>query len=391
LNPIDLLVLLLLVLGALVGSRAGLFSPVLGLAGAGIGFGLALAVTSVARDELAVIDQPLRALATVAGLAGFVLVGEAIGAGIGAGMSRRLRGGLLRPFEALGGAAVGVAHVVFLVWVVGGMFAAGLVPGLGPTARGSAAVRIVSERLPAPTAVAGRLLSLLDTTDLPQLFAGLEPPPAAPVDLPPDAEAQALAASAIASTARVSSTGCGPGLAVGSAFFVAPQHAITNAHVVAGGTQATVTVGELVHFASVVGYDAEADLALLYVPGVDVPALVLSDEAPRRGATGVALGFPGGAELTVTPAAVTATFQNTGPDIYGGGMTERTVVEMQAQVRRGNSGGPLVVEPGVVGGVVFGASRMDADVGYAIGADEAVARMGPLIGSTAAVATGACL
>ena len=83
-------------------------------------------------------------------------------------------------------------------------------------------------------------MDLLATTDLPGLFAGLEPPPAAPVDLPADAQVAGLAESAIASTARITSAGCGALLSVGSGFFVGPQHAVTNAHVVAGSTTTTV-------------------------------------------------------------------------------------------------------------------------------------------------------
>jgi hypothetical protein len=44
-----------------------------------------------------------------------------------------------------------------------------------------------------------------------------------------------------------------------------------------------------------------------------------------------------------------------------------------------------------VGGVVFGASRTTADVGYAIGADQARESIGPFIGSTTPVGTGDCL
>ncbi len=40
---------------------------------------------------------------------------------------------------------------------------------------------------------------------------------------------------------------------------------------------------------------------------------------------------------------------------------------------------------------MFGASTNDPDVGYAIGADEARESIGPSIGSTTAVDTGACL
>jgi S1-C subfamily serine protease len=95
--------------------------------------------------------------------------------------------------------------------------------------------------------------------------------------------------------------------------------------------------------------------------------------------------------MTQTAAAVTAAYEIGGPNIYGDGITERSVVELRTQIRPGNSGGPLVVAPGTVGGVVFGGSRVAADVGYAIGADQALASIGPYIGSTAAVGTGACL
>ncbi|MEO7294848.1 MAG: trypsin-like peptidase domain-containing protein, partial [Candidatus Limnocylindria bacterium] len=126
-------------------------------------------------------------------------------------------------------------------------------------------------------------------------------------------------------------------------------------------------------------------------PDATAPGLQLSSAAPARATTGVALGYPGGGDLSVTPAAVTAAYRAGGPNIYGDGITERSVVEMTAEIRRGNSGGPLIVSPGVVGGVVFGASRVAPEVGYAIGADQALERLGPAIGSTTAVATGACL
>lgn len=391
-NLIDLAVLVLLMLGIASGARAGFLGPVLGLIGAAIGFGLAILAATLFRDQLAAIEQPLRAIVTLIGLAAFVLVGEATGAAAGASMSLGLLRSGLRPLDAAGGAVVGAAHVVLLVWIVSGMLAVGMAPTIGSIAQDSLSFRIVSERFPPPTVAAGSLLALIDTTDLPKLFGGLEPPPAAPVDLPADGEAAALAQSALASTARISSTGCGAGTqSVGSGFFVSPTSVITNAHVVAGGTATTVTVGGSVHAATVVAFDPDADLALLNVSGVSARALQLSPSAPGRGSTGVALGYPGGGDLTVTRAAVTASYRIGGPNIYGDGSGERSVVEMSTQIRRGNSGGPLVVEPGIVGGIVFGASRVSPDVGYAIGSDQALERLGPSIGSTTPVDTGACL
>lgn len=390
-NLLDVVVLLLLVLSAVAGARAGFLGPVLGLLGAVAGFVVALLLSSALREPLAGVEQPMRALLTLCGLGAFVLAGEATGAAIGTRLSLGLRSSPLRPFDALGGALVGAAHVVLLVWLVGGMLAAGMAPSLGTLARDSVAVRVATDTLPPPLSVAGRLLTLLDTTDLPSLFAGLEPPAAAPVALPADAEARALAESALASTSRITGSGCGNALSVGSGFFIGPEHAVTNAHVVAGVTGVTATVRGGSKQAVVVAYDPEADLALLHVPGAAAIPLTLAPATPGRGSTGVALGYPGGGELTVTAAGVTAVHDIAGPDIYGGGTHERTVVELRGTVRRGNSGGPLVVEPGVVGGVVFGASRVDPEVGYAIGSDEAIGRLGRFVGATGAVDTGACL
>ena len=390
-NVFDLLVLVLLVLGIISGARAGFLGPVLGLLGAICGFAIALVVASLLRETLLALEQPTRALVTFLGLAAFVVSGEALGAGIGATMSRGIRFSAMRPLDMAGGAIVGAAHVVLLVWLVGGLATMGLAPVLGPAARDSVALRETSERLPPPDAVAGRIMELLATTDLPGLFAGLEPTPAAPVDLPDDPQVRALADSAVASTARVAAAGCGAGLSVGSGFFVAPEHLVTNAHVVAGSTTTTVQLSASDLVATVVAFDSSSDLALLHVPGAGAPALQLSADVPGRGTAAAALGYPGGGELTVTAAAVTATYDITGPDIYGNGSHPHSVVELHAEIRRGNSGGPLVVRPGVVGAVVFGASRMSTDVGYAIGADEARESIGPFIGSTAAVDTGACL
>jgi S1-C subfamily serine protease len=390
-NPVDGIVLILLALGVVAGVRGGFLGPVCGLIGAGIGFAIALLLASAFREDLANVEQPLRALMTFVAIAAFVLVGEAAGSIAGGRLSRGVRDLGLRPLDAMGGGFVGAAHVLLLVWLVGGMLAAGAAPALGTAARDSVAMRIVTERLPPATVVAGRLLTMLDTTDLPPLFAGLEPPPAPPVDLPPDAESRALANSAVASTARISSLGCGTGISVGSGFFVSATAVVTNAHVVAGGTSTTVAIGGTEHPATVVAFDPAADLALLNVPSARAPALQLSTTGPERGWTGVALGYPGGGELTIQPAAVTAAFEIGGPDIYGTSIVERSVVELRTHVRPGNSGGPLVVAPGVVGGVVFGSSRTAADVGYAIGSDQALESIGPSIGSTAAVGTGGCL
>jgi S1-C subfamily serine protease len=234
------------------------------------------------------------------------------------------------------------------------------------------------------------MMALLSATELPLLFAGLEPPPAAPVDLPDDAHARELATSGAESTARVSGTGCGAWQQVGSGFFISATHLVTNAHVVAGTDATNVTLGSQTYATSVVLFDPDVDIAVLYAPGADAPALRLSASVPERGTTAVALGYPGGGPLTVSPAAVTANHQIAGPNIYGEGRHQHSVVEVRADIEQGSSGGPLLVEPGLVGGVIFGESRSVDDVGYAISAPAALASIGSAAGSTTPVDTGPC-
>ena len=54
------------------------------------------------------------------------------------------------------------------------------------------------------------------------------------------------------------------------------------------------------------------------------------------------------------------------PDIYDGSMAPRDVYALAAQVRPGNSGGPLLSTTGEVAGLVFARAEGDDDLGYAM-------------------------
>jgi hypothetical protein len=60
-------------------------------------------------------------------------------------------------------------------------------------------------------------------------------------------------------------------------------------------------------------------------------------------------------------------------------------------VEPGDSGGPLILEDGTIGGLVFAESRTDDSVGYALTPTSVAVRVQPGIGRTAAVDTGPCL
>ena len=86
-------------------------------------------------------------------------------------------------------------------------------------------------------------------------------------------------------------------------------------------------------------------------------------------------GFPGGGKLTAVPARVRNSIEARGEDIYGGTTVLRDVYALRAEVRPGNSGGPLLAPDGSVYGVVFAASLDEPDTGYALTAEQGMAEM----------------
>jgi S1-C subfamily serine protease len=210
------------------------------------------------------------------------------------------------------------------------------------------------------------------------------------VALPADPIARAIGERAIPSTVEVDSDACNYTLA-GSGFVVQDDYVVTNAHVIAGADEIAVLPQNGRHEAVPVYFDPSLDIAVLYVPGLDAPPLAFAQDDPKRGDTGAALGHPGGGPLVVLPAAVTDEYRATGRDLYGTSTVTRSIVELRAQVERGDSGGPFVLQDGTVGGVVFAQSRSDPSVGYALAPSEVRAAIEPALGSTDAVDTGACV
>ena len=100
------------------------------------------------------------------------------------------------------------------------------------------------------------------------------------------------------------------------------------------------------------------------------------------------LGYPGGGPLTTGAAAVRDAYQALGRDIYGGGLTRRDILELQADVRPGNSGGPFVLPDGSVGGMVFARSVTTSGLGYALAPSELRRELAQT--RTGSVSTGSC-
>jgi S1-C subfamily serine protease len=164
---------------------------------------------------------------------------------------------------------------------------------------------------------------------------------------------------------------------------------MTNAHVVAGVDHPQVVTSNGTLPAEVVVYDPDLDVAVLDVEGLAVDPLRFSRKG-EAGDSAAVLGYPQNGPFHGEPARIRSEERLRSPDIYGEGTVFRDVFSLYAQVRPGNSGGPLVSPRGRVYGVIFAASVSDPQTGYALTAEQVSkdARAGRHAGTT--VDTGAC-
>ena len=390
-NLFDVVVLVLIVAAVLIGIRSGALPQLGGLLGAFAGGALAIAGVSWVEEPLGALAPELRPIVVLAGILFLVGIGEAIGAAFGRAAAFRLRGGVLDGVDRILGGFVGAAQALLVVWLMGGLLAAGPMRYLAVQAQTSFVVRSLTAVLPAPTEIAAELGQLLGDTGIPDLFVGLDPLPAPAVERPTDPAARAIADAAIASVVRVSAATC-LFQSSGSGFVVATGYVVTNAHVVAGATTIRVqTAGGRPLDAVAVYDDPELDIAVLWVRDLAAPALRFATTDPARGALGATLGFPHGGGLVIEPAAVSGAYPAQGLDIYGAHRVTRRILELRAIVEQGDSGGPLVLTDGTVGGVVFAEARTDENVGYALTPTSIAAAIRPAIGRTGPADVGSCI
>jgi S1-C subfamily serine protease len=295
------------------------------------------------------------------------------------GRSGRRRGVAIA--ESSGGALLLVTLALGLAWLFGAVaLNAPGAKGLRQAVQRSAILRTLNDAFPPSSA----LINALNRIDPRVSIQGPSPDVAAPDSkLARDPEVRAASGSVV----RVLGTACGLGVE-GSGWVAAPGLVVTNAHVVAGETDTTVTTagsGSSLD-ATAVHYDPSNDLALLRVSGLDDTPLSFAPDV-RSGTTGAVLGYPENGPLTITPARVGATGPVITQDSYGRGPVTRQLTALRGEVRSGNSGGPLVDGDGKVMGTVFAATTQGKPGGYAV-PNSVVA--GALSDSTGAVSTGPC-
>ena len=168
---------------------------------------------------------------------------------------------------------------------------------------------------------------------------------------------------------------------LGSGFVISPDgYIVTNDHVAGNATEITVAFPDGKQLSGrLIGTDPVSDIALVKVdPEEELPHLTFSDQS--RSIVGewvIALGNPFGlfeaAEPTVTVGVVSAT----GRDLEStqDGRVYRDMIQTDAAINRGNSGGPLVNAIGEVIGVntaIYSQTGGSVGIGFAVPAEKVV-------------------
>jgi len=158
---------------------------------------------------------------------------------------------------------------------------------------------------------------------------------------------------------------------------------ITNNHVIENGVIVEVLFanGERAP-AEIVGTDEQNDLAVLKVDRTGLPAIRIrpADEPPRVGETVIAIGSPFGLDATVTAGIISAINRNVG--LPGSNQQIYNVVQTDAAINRGNSGGALVDLQGRLVGIntlIQTESGGNQGVGFAVSSQQAVISSDQLI------------
>jgi S1-C subfamily serine protease len=379
-TQLDWIIVVFAALLAIFGFRRGFIVAALSFGGFAIG-----AFLGTRLGPLLLSHGSSSEYAPAFGLIGALFAGAILATGF-EGIGLRIRRVLVLPglglLDGLLGALLSAALGLAIAWIL-----AAVVLQATPTTQlradieRSEILRELNRLLPPSGPILGVLASL---DPLPQVAGPLPSvaPPSALIAHDPGVRA------ASHSVVRVLGTACGLEIE-GSGWVADPGVVVTNAHVVAGEQNTTVEIEgrEPALSAYAIAFNPNVDIAILRVPGLDLPSLTLANN-PSAGSAGAILGYPENGPFQALPGRIGTTQTIITDNAYGQGPVSRLLTPLRGLVRPGNSGGPVVSNEGRVLTTVFASTTSGGPAGGYGVANATVAQA--LAGAGQMVGTGEC-
>ena len=322
------------------------------------------------------------------------IIGQFAASSIGAAMRQTMTSRSGSTLDAIGGSGVSVLSMLLIAWAIGSVLISSPFTVVDQQVNNSVVLGTLDKIMPSPAkTMFSEFRRMLASGPFPQVFSDIGAAHLFPVQAPDPAVLNSpgyLAARTRVVKVQGTAPSCDRSIE-GSGFVYAPNHVLTNAHVVAGVTEGPVvsTSDGTTYRASVVFYDPQIDVAVLYVPGLNLTPLQWAGDA-HNGANAVVAGYPLDHTFTAVAARIGGVQSAVGPDIYQTGQVTRQIYEIKALVEPGNSGGPLLSPAGTVDGVVFAAAVGVPDTGFALTSAEVAADANAGANETFAVSTQGC-
>ena len=304
----------------------------------------------------------------------FAIVGQFVFSSVGAYARQSMTSTSSTVLDSVGGSVVSVLSMLLIAWAIGSVLTASSFQGVVTQVDNSTVLGTMDRVMPSQAkTMFSEFRQMLASGPFPQVFSGIGAAHLFAISTPDPAVLNNAGYQAARSRVlKVQGTAMSCDRSIeGSGFVYAPDHVLTNAHVVAGvneGPTVTTSGGRTLQ-AKVVLYDPQVDIAVLYVPGLDLTPLHFNYQG-QAGASAVVAGYPLNRGFTQDAARIGGTQNAVGPDIYQTGQVNRQIFEIRANVEPGNSGGPLLSPSGTVYGVVFAAAVDASDTGFALTANE---------------------
>jgi S1-C subfamily serine protease len=391
-NLLDVVLIVATIMFAIGGFRQGFVTATLSFFGffGGAVIGAQLADPIASRFYQ---DSSWRIAVAVAVVLALALLGQVLAVSLGNQLRSRLTWRPAQAVDAVLGAVVSAVAVLLVFWMVATPLASAPYPRVSSAVRDSQVIRGVDDVVPRQVrSLYSSLRDAVRSYDFPEVFGPLVPTRVRSVPRPDPALLRSPAVAA-AHPSVVKITGLAESCArrvEGSGFVYAPNRIITNAHVVAGIDQPSVQISGGRREATVVLYDPDRDVAVLYVPDLGLRPLPFASRPVDTNADAIVLGYPEDGPFFAGAARIRDRMDIRGPDIYNDRTVTREVYSIYGDVRSGNSGGPLIAPDGSVLGVIFAAAVDQQFTGFALTAAEVAADARTGANSTAEVSTGDC-